>query len=139
MFRSRAGEDIIKLGIRGMNGSAIAERGARLCRAVASVFERLPWIGWAGWAIFCVIALANAHPRRFGATFKVYLDYSHRLWSGDALYDPARIDAYLYWPISLVILRPFLNLDPVTAAPQRGHDLLSSMLRSGDAKLFKLE
>lgn len=81
-----------------------------------ALFQRMPWLGWAAWAILCVVALARTHPRRFGATFEVYIDFARKFFSGDAIYDPARIDAYLYWPVSLVILKPFLSIDLVLAA-----------------------
>lgn len=99
-----------------MRGSSISVAAGRAGHAAAALFERFPWLGWAGWLVFCLVALARTHPRRFGATFEVYLDYAHKFFAADPIYDPARIDAYLYWPISLVILRPFLSIDLVVAA-----------------------
>jgi len=91
-------------------------RGRRLRAAFVGVLERMPWIGWAGWLAMCTVALMGVSPKRYGATFGVYIDYARTFFASEPLYDPARIDAYLYWPVSLAVLGPFLPLDTVTAA-----------------------
>jgi hypothetical protein len=93
--------------------------GARILRvrdAFVAALEKCPWLGWAGWLAMCAVALGGVSPKRFGATFEVYIVYAQRLFAGEPLYDATRIDAYLYWPVSLVVLRPFLGLDLVVAA-----------------------
>ena len=84
--------------------------------AFVAALERLPWLGWAGWLAMCAAALWGVSPKRYGATFGVYIDYARTFFAGEPLYDPARIDAYLYWPASLTVLGPFLYFDAVVAA-----------------------
>jgi hypothetical protein len=66
--------------------------------------------------VFCAIALARTHPRRFGSTFEVYLDYAQRLAQHQPAFDPTTLDGFNYWPATLVAYRPFLAFDPVVAA-----------------------
>src|SRR5690606_28162976 len=64
----------------------------------------------------CFAALIGVNPRRYAATFGVYIDYARTFFAGEAIYDVSRSDAYLYWPVSLVVLGPFLAFDTVIAA-----------------------
>ena len=88
----------------------------RLRIAVVDVFRRFPWLGWAGWIVFCLIALARTHPRRFASTFTFYLEAAERLVTHQQVYDPNSLGEFLYFPIALVVLAPFTRIDPVIAA-----------------------
>jgi hypothetical protein len=94
----------------------IGTRIAHWRDAFVAVLERWPWLGWAGWLGMCFAALIGVNPRRYAATFGVYIDYARTFFAGEAIYDVSRIDAYLYWPVSLVVLGPFLAFDTVIAA-----------------------
>ena len=80
------------------------------------LFARYPWIGWAAWLIFCIVSLLRTHPRRFGSTFQAYLTAAHSFWNGQPIYDLNQLGEYLYWPVSLLVLGPLPQLQPIVAA-----------------------
>jgi len=60
-------------------GHAMHAALTKLTDGVGALVVRYPWAGWAGWTIFCVVALARVHPRRFASTFTYYLEATKRL------------------------------------------------------------
>lgn len=88
----------------------------RLQERVVAILSRYPWIGWAAWLIFCIASLLRTHPRRFGSTFQAYLTSAHSFWNGQPIYDMSNLGEYLYWPVSLLVLGPLPNLQPIVAA-----------------------
>jgi hypothetical protein len=87
-----------------------------LFQRLVNLFKRLPWLGWVLWVAFCILAVARTTPRRFGSTLDVYLAAAGNFWNERQIYDLKTIDNYLYWPISLVPLRPLLGIDHVASA-----------------------
>lgn len=79
-------------------------------------FVRFPWIGWTAWLVFCVASLLRDNPRRFGSTFQAYLDAANHFWHGQQIYVFSNLGEYLYWPVSLLVLGPLPNFEPVVAA-----------------------
>jgi hypothetical protein len=88
----------------------------RLQERAVAILGRYPWIGWAAWLVFCIASLLRTHPRRFGSTFQAYLTSAHSFWNGRPIYDMSNLGEYLYWPVSLLVLGPLPNLQPVVAA-----------------------
>jgi len=88
----------------------------RLFDLVVDLFKRLPWLGWAFWAAFCILAVARVPLRRFGPGLSIYLEAANKFWNERQIYDLTTIGEYLYWPISLVPLRPLLAADQVVSA-----------------------
>ncbi len=88
----------------------------RLQERAVAILSRYPWIGWAAWLVFCIASLLRTHPRRFGSTFQAYLTSAHNFWNGQPIYDMSNLGEYLYWPVSLLVLGPLPNLQPVVAA-----------------------
>ena len=88
----------------------------KLRLAVTGVFRDYPWIGWACWIAFCLIALLRTHSRRFGSTFEIYFKAAQRLFEQQQVYDPTNLTDFIYLPISLIILSPFIHFDPVVGA-----------------------
>jgi hypothetical protein len=76
---------------------------------------RYSWVGWAIWIVFFVSILVQTGPRRFGSTFSVYLDYAGLLWSTQPVYDATTLDGFNYWPASLLVYVPVLQLSPTVA------------------------
>jgi hypothetical protein len=92
-------------------------------QGMLALSERLPWAGWIGWLIFVAAALLRTTPRRFDNTFGVYLDTAHHFWAHQPLYvfiDPVGkfidLGGFLYWPVSAVVLSPFLLVSPTVGA-----------------------
>ncbi len=83
---------------------------------VSDFFRRYPWLGWAAWIVFCLIALARTHPRRFASTYTYYLEAAERLLAHQQVYDPHTLGAFLYLPVSLLILAPLTKVSPVLGA-----------------------
>lgn len=88
----------------------------KLTGRIADLVVRYPWAGWAGWIIFCIIALARVHPRRFASTFTYYLEAAERLLAHAQVYDPAKLGEFLYLPVSLLVYAPFVAIDRSLAA-----------------------
>jgi len=88
----------------------------RARRLVVETIRRFPWVGWSGWLVFCAITLARTNPRRFASTFNYYLEAADRLLAHQPVYDPHTLGAFLYLPVSLLLLAPLTAIDPVAAA-----------------------
>jgi len=88
----------------------------KLTGRIADLVVRYPWAGWAGWIIFCIIALARVHPRRFASTFTYYLEAAERLLAQVQVYDPHKLGEFLYLPISLLVYAPFVAINRSLAA-----------------------
>jgi len=84
--------------------------------AIIGFFQRLPWFGWAVWLLVCTILVVQAAPRRIGSTFNVYFETARLFAAEQPLYDPERIDNFLYWPVSLLLYRPLVACEAITAA-----------------------
>jgi hypothetical protein len=83
---------------------------------IADLVVRYPWGGWAGWIIFCIIALARVHPRRFASTFTYYMEATERLLAHAQVYDPDKLGEFLYLPVSLLVYAPFVAINRSVAA-----------------------
>ena len=88
----------------------------RFVHLVIGFFKRFQWFGWNLWVAFCILVFYRIPLRRFGHTLSVYLDAADNFWNERQIYDLTTIGDYLYWPISLVPLRPLLGLDQVVSA-----------------------
>lgn len=95
----------------GEGASRAPQAGAWLGNAIA----RYPWFGWAVWLVFFASILVQTGPRRFGSTFSVYLDYATLLWTKQTVYDTTTLDGFNYWPASLLVYVPVLQLSPTVA------------------------
>lgn len=88
----------------------------KLTDSASGLILRYPWAGWAGWVVFCAIALARVHPRRFASTFTYYLEAAERLAAHAQIYDPHKLGEFLYLPISLLVYVPFMSINRSLAA-----------------------
>ena len=88
----------------------------RVQERTVDAFARFPWIGWVVWLVFCTASLLRNNPRRFGSTFQAYLDAAAHFWHGQPIYVFSNLGEYLYWPVSLLVLGPLPDFEPVVAA-----------------------
>jgi hypothetical protein len=82
---------------------------------LGQAIERFAWVNWAIWIVFFISILVQTGPRRFGSTFSVYLDYASLLWDRQTIYDATTLDGFNYWPASLLVYVPVLQLTPTIA------------------------
>jgi hypothetical protein len=95
----------------GLGAAGAPRQAAQLGQAI----ERFAWVNWAIWIVFFISILVQTGPRRFGSTFSVYLDYATLLWNRQTIYDATTLDGFNYWPASLLVYVPVLQLTPTVA------------------------